>query len=382
MRLKKSMCLILVVILALIAFKPIDVSASNISNLQQQIKENNKKIEELKAEINKLKGEKNSTANEISKLDLELASLNAEAEGLQLEINDLNAKIEANGIAIEQLCVEMDNNNLILEQRLRASYKRGDVGYIEIILNSENLIDALTRMDTIQLIVREDVNLLKDIQGQKTNLEELKTQQENEKEEVKASKAKLEDKKKQVEESQKAKEVYMAELQSDMKKMKAVEEQMEKENADFEKRIQQLQLESEYAGGKMLWPLPLSCKKINSPFGRRIDPIYGGYSNHRGVDIGCPYNTNVYAVNSGVVILAEKHWSYGWYIIIDHGGKIATLYAHNTKLLVSVGQNVNRGDIIALSGSTGDSTGPHLHFEVRYNGVVKDPMPYLPNLNR
>ncbi len=382
MRLKKSISLILVLVLVLLAFRPVDVSASSISDLQQQMKENNKKIEELRAERNKLNGEKKSTANEIAKLDLELAGLNAEADGLQLEINDLNAKIEANGVAIEQLAVEIDENNLTLEQRLRASYKRGDVGYIEIVLNSENLIDALTRMDMIQLIVREDVNLLKDIQEQKTNLEELKAQQEKEKEDVKAAKAKLDDKKKQVETSQNSKEVYMAELQKDMKKMQAAEEQMEKENANFEKKIQKLLLDSEYAGGKMLWPLPLNCNRITSQFGKRIHPLYGYWTNHRGVDIACPYNTEVYAANSGVVIVAESHWSYGNYVIIDHGGKIATVYGHNTKLLVSVGQKVNRGDVIALSGSTGESTGPHLHFEVRVNGVIKDPMPYLPNVGR
>ncbi len=382
MKLKKSISLILVVVLVLLAFRPVDVSANSISDLQQQMKENNKKIEELKAERKRLANEKASTSNEIAKLDLELAGLNAEADGLQLEINDLNAKIEANGVAIEQLIVEIDENNLTLEQRLRASYKRGDVGYIEIVLNSENLIDALTRMDMIQLIVREDVNLLKDIQEQKTNLEELKAQQEKEKEGVKAAKAKLDDKKKQVEASQSAKEVYMAELQNDMKEMQASEERMLKANSEVEKKIQQLQLDSEYAGGKMLWPLPTNQNRITSYFGKRSHPLYGYWSNHRGIDIRCPYNTEVYAANSGVVIVAESHWSYGNYVIIDHGGKIATVYGHNTKLLVSVGQEVNRGDVIALSGSTGESTGPHLHFEVRVNGVIKNPIPYLPNIGR
>jgi len=377
MNLKRSISLILVVVLVLLAFRPVDVSASSISDLQQQMKENNKKIEELKAERKRLANEKASTSNEIAKLDLELASLNAEADGLQLEINDLNVKIEANGVAIEKLGVEIDENNLILEQRLRTSYKRGDVGYIEIILNSENLIDALTRMDMIQLIVREDVNLLKDIQEQKTNLEELKVQQEKEKAEVVAAKGKLIEKKKQVEASQNSKEVYMAELQNNMKEMQALEERMLKANTEVEKKIQQLQLESEYTGGIMMWPLPANQKRITSYFGKRIHPLYGYWTNHRGIDIACPYNTEVYAANSGVVIVAEKHWSYGNYVIIDHGGKIATVYGHNTKLLVSVGQNVNKGDVIALSGSTGESTGPHLHFEVRKNGVVVDPIPYV-----
>lgn len=380
MSLKKSISLVLIIIMFLFAFRPVDVSASSISDLQQKMQENSKKIEALKAEIQKLKGESASTANEISKLDLELESLNAEADGLQLEIDDLNSKIEANEIAIEDLGVKITENNLILEQRLRASYKRGDVGYIEIVLNSENLIDALTRMDMIQLIVKEDVNLLKDIQEQKTNLEELKAQQEKEKEEVAIAKSKLEDKKKQVAASQNAKSAYMAELQKDMKKMQEAEQKMEKENLQFEKRIQQLQLESEYAGGKMLWPLPTHLTSISSPFGKRPHPLYGYWSNHRGVDIRCPYNTEVYAANSGTVIVSEFHWSYGNYVIIDHGGKIATVYGHNTKLLVKVGQKVTRGQAIALSGSTGESTGPHLHFEVRENGVVVDPMPYLPKI--
>lgn len=374
---KKTITLLLVVIIALFAFKPIDVSANSISTLQQQMKDNNKKLEEIKARKKELQGEAKSTANEIAILDLELEGLNAEVDGLQLEIDDLNAKIEANSVAIDQLGVKIEENNSILEQRLRASYKRGDIGYIEIILNSENLIDALTRLDMIQLIVKEDVNLLKEIQEQKNNLEQLKLQQEKEKEEVAATKVKFEDKKKQVESSQSTKEAYMAELQKDMKEMQAQEERLNKANNEVEKKIQQLQLESAYTGGEMLWPLPANQKRITSYFGKRPHPLYGYWSNHRGIDIACPYNTEVYAANSGVVIVAEKHWSYGNYVIIDHGGKIATVYGHNTKLLVSVGQEVKKGQLIALSGSTGESTGPHLHFEVRKNGVVIDPLPFL-----
>lgn len=374
---KKFILLVLIILTSVFAIMPASASQT-ISDMQNQIELNTKKQKELAAKIKNLKNEQNSTQNEINLLDLQLESLSTEAEGLQLKIDDLNEKIKANETSIEILIDEIDKNNVILEKRLRASYKRGGAGYLELILNADNILDALTRIDMIQRIVQDDVDLLKDIQKQKDNLVALKEQQEQEKLNVETAKADLNAKLKEVEASQAEKESYMIALEKDMKESQAMEEKMEQENARLEKEIQQKMLEMAYAGGSMIWPLPYNNRRITSDFGKRIHPLYGYWTNHRGIDIACPYNTEVYAVNSGVVQYAGYHYSYGWYVIIDHGGKIATLYAHNTKLLVQTGQKVSIGDVIALSGSTGESTGPHLHFEVRKNGVCVDPKPYLP----
>ena len=117
---------------------------------------------------------------------------------------------------------------------------------------------------------------------------------------------------------------------------------------------------------------------VSSEFGYRKDPFTGQTKGHSGMDLAVPTGTSVRAALPGTVTISQYSSSYGYYVMIDHGGGLATLYAHNSKLLVSVGQTVNAGDVVSLSGSTGRSTGPHLHFEVRVNGERTDPRPYLP----
>ena len=126
----------------------------------------------------------------------------------------------------------------------------------------------------------------------------------------------------------------------------------------------------------MAWPAP-QYTRISSYFAGRIDPITGKKSNHGGLDLAAPGGSPILAANSGTVIIAGYHYSYGNYVVIDHGGGVSTLYGHSSKLLVSRGQKVSRGQQIAKVGTTGRSTGNHLHFEVRINGQRVDPLPYI-----
>jgi murein DD-endopeptidase MepM/ murein hydrolase activator NlpD len=378
--LKKFKNVIVLFILVLVIFIPTNINANNkITDVQQKIKENKEKREKNNAELKELNSIANSVEKEIKKLDLEENNLNLQIDGTELEIEELNSKIIASEVAIEQLNVSIDENNTLLERRLRASYKRGEVGYLEIILNSENLIDAMTRMDMIQLIVKDDVELLGQIQIQKSNLEELKTIQESNRKGKEDKKLELLTSKQELSKKQNEKSAYIAVLEKDIKEKMRQEELLKKADKEFEQLLLKYQNEKKYVGGVMQYPLPLEHTRITSSFGTRPHPIYGYMSTHRGTDIACPTGTEVYAANGGKVIVAGTHSQFGNYIIIDHGGKIATLYAHNSKLLVKVGQEVTRGQVIAKSGSTGMSTGPHLHFEVRENGVSVDAMKYITN---
>ena len=130
----------------------------------------------------------------------------------------------------------------------------------------------------------------------------------------------------------------------------------------------------------MAWPTP-GYTRITSPYGMRTHPITGVYKLHTGVDLGAPYGSNFIAATDGTVIIAGYNTAYGNMVIIDHGGGVSTLYAHGSKIMVEVGQTVKKGDIVLKVGSTGYSTGPHAHFEVRVNGKVVDPMPYITNTN-
>jgi len=251
----------------------------------------------------------------------------------------------------------------------------GTAGYIEIILKAEDLVDALTRMDMIQLIVESDVQLLKSINEQKTEVEEMKAEQEVKRMELTAVINNLNAKQNEVTIASRSKEVYMSSLKSNLAEIQRQEAAMEEQSKQIEKDILAAQRAVAYVGGEMEWPAPGNYT-ITSNFGGRADPITGVWSSHGGTDIRAPYGAPIIAANSGVVIFAGWHYSYGNYVIIDHGGGIATLYGHSSKLLVSTGQEVSRGEKIALVGSTGYSTGNHLHFEARINGVRTDAMKY------
>ncbi|MBR4151236.1 MAG: peptidoglycan DD-metalloendopeptidase family protein, partial [Firmicutes bacterium] len=165
-------------------------------------------------------------------------------------------------------------------------------------------------------------------------------------------------------------------VQQSNKDLEAQIDAMKKEADALSAQIKLLQSSRAYVGGKMLWPSQ-SSTRVTSPFGNRLHPILKVYKLHTGIDIGAPNGTNILAANDGTVISAGYNNSYGYMVMLDHGGGIVTLYAHCSKLLVSKGDAVARGQVIALVGSTGMSTGPHLHFEVRINGVYKNPLEYV-----
>ena len=372
--LRKCVVVILLIV-TIISIFPTSAGGS-IADLRYKQQQIENQIKEIRKKADALKGEKKSIESEIKILDSELRALTLETEKQEVQKQELNMRIAESEQKIIELTDEIDKNNELLEERLRAMYMNGTGGYLEIILNAENLIDALTRMDMIQLIVKSDVELLKTINEQKTEVEELKAAQEIRRHELTAVINDLNAKQDEVLIASRSKENYMVSLQNNIEEIQRQEAAMEAQSKQIEKDIIAAQRAVEYAGGELMWPLP-GHYKITSPYGGRIHPITGVWHNHGGTDIEAPNGTNILSSNDGVVIFAGFHWSYGNYIIVDHGGGIATLYAHCSRLLAGEGQPVSKGDPVAKIGSTGESTGNHLHYEVRVNGVRKNPMEYL-----
>lgn len=370
-------CIVFVFSIALILGSIFPITAGgSIEELQQKQKEIQNKIKEYRQQAEALKGEQDNLQAEINQLDIEIDALNMEIEGYDLQKQELTLQIAEKEQEIVKLNEEIDLNNEILEDRLRVMYKNGTSGYLEVILNADDLMDALTRIDMIQLIVQSDVDLLKSIEEQKKQVEELQLTLENQREEVITVQNNVIAKKQEVSKAWASKEQRVAALEKEINNVQKSRDAQEALSAQIEKDILAAQREVEYAGGEMAWPVP-GHSRITSHFGGRADPITGASSTHRGTDIGAPYGTTIVAANDGVVIYTGSHWSYGNYLIVDHGGGISTLYAHCTSLLARYGQAVERGEAIATVGSTGYSTGPHLHFEVRINGVVTEPLKYI-----
>jgi murein DD-endopeptidase MepM/ murein hydrolase activator NlpD len=329
---------------------------------QSQLKEGKKKEQKLGSQIRTLEKQINATQNEID-------NIKGDIDATSQEITVVQANLE-------QSKQEMDTQNEDLQLRLRAMYKNGDIGLVEILLGSDDITDFMTNMDMVQKIFDNDIDVLKTMEEQHNKIEAQKNQLEGLQAQLLTQKDSQTAKQQSLETSRGQVASLKAQVASDNAVLEAQEDELKAEADRLVSEIKKLQGDQAYAGGTLCWPSE-SSTRVTSPFGMRYHPILKVNKMHTGIDIGAAAGTNVLAANSGAVIKAGWNNSYGNVIMIDHGGGIVTLYAHNSKLLVSTGDVVARGQVIALVGSTGNSTGPHIHFEVRVNGEYQDPMKWL-----
>ena len=339
-----------------------DAMQGDIKDTQSQLEQGKQKVKQLESEI--------------KTLDNRIYQTEVEINELVLQINDTKTQITEALDRLNKKQAELDAQNDALNMRLRSMYKNGDIGLLSVLLGSGTLTDLMTNMDMVQRIYDYDAKLLASLEDQyevinqeKQDLLDLKAQLLELQDEAEKKKASLEAD--QIAAAQKREQV-----QQSNKDLEAQIDAMKKEADALSAQIKLLQSSRAYVGGKMLWPSQ-SSTRVTSPFGNRLHPILKVYKLHTGIDIGAPNGTNILAANDGTVISAGYNNSYGYMVMLDHGGGIVTLYAHCSKLLVSKGDAVARGQVIALVGSTGMSTGPHLHFEVRINGVYKNPLEYV-----
>ncbi len=368
----------LVLLLALLA-----TPLSFADDIDDQINEATEKKDELdankkdtqsqlaagKQKVTQLTGEITALDNKIYKAQVEINDLNKEINKTKEQINDALARLQAKE-------AEVQTQNDALNDRLRAMYKNGNAGMLSVLLGSTSMSDLLTNMDMVERVYESDENLLStlrtqysEIDQEKQGLQTLKDKLIAQQEEVKSKKAALEADQENVKEKR-------SQVQASNEELSRQIDALNREAKALEAEILRLQSQKAYAGGGMMWPSQAS-RRITSPFGNRVHPILKVYKFHTGIDIGAAAGTNILAANSGTVIKAGYNNSYGYMVMIDHGGGIVTLYAHSSKLLVKTGDEVKKGQVIALIGSTGMSTGPHLHFEVRINGVYQNPLDYV-----
>ena len=269
----------------------------------------------------------------------------------------------------------------MFEKRVVALYETGEIDYLDILLNSNSVSEFVSSYYVIAEITEADNELLNDIAEKKDTIALSKEKLENEKEELASLVETQQRTSKILQNTKTIRESYISKLSDEEKEKQAQIDEMTKQYEEVNRQILELAqqgLDTQYIGGELAWPVP-GYTKITSKYGMRVHPITGQYKLHTGVDIGAPTGANFIAANDGIVVKAEYNTAYGRMVIIDHGGGISTLYAHGSEFLVEVGQTVKRGDAVLKVGSSGYSTGPHAHFEVRINGVVTDPMPYITN---
>lgn len=336
----------------------------------------NKQIEDLDASIDANKALQSETNQKIQALYRDVKKLEKDLLVLNEDIKKTEGEIEVKVEAIKEAELKISDKNQLLNHRLRVMYKTGTIGYMEVLFGAEDFTDLLSRVDMVQLILKHDQKLLQEMKEERDVLEVKKVTLEETKVALKAYVAEKSNKQKKLNQSLSRLVDYKATLQNDAAALKEMEKQAVEQADQLTVFIQNLKLADTYIGGEMVWPVP-GYFDISSPFGERIHPITKVYSKHTGVDIKAPMGSQIVTSQTGTVVYADWFGTYGKAIIIDHGGGLTTLYGHCSEISVMVGNAVKKGDTIGLIGSTGYSTGPHLHFEVRENGEYVEPMTYL-----
>ncbi|CAK7084993.1 peptidase M23 [Tissierella sp. P1] len=370
---------IIFLVLALIfTFNFIQAYADSVNDLKKQQKNVNKQIENTKKEIKAIEQQAKDVSKQIADLDVKMDNATNELNNVEKELQDLENNIEKTTLELKEAEENVNDKQETFNKRLRVMYKNGNVGYLEVLLASSDIKDFLSRQDMIKAIAKHDTELIEYMKEQRDIIDTKKTELEMQKNAVETSKTKLEARRRDLEKATREKKDLMGRLEKDKV---AYEKEYDKLN-DFAKEIEskivklQRNTGAYTGGGKMEWPVPV-YKRVSSLYGYRIHPVFKTKKLHTGVDISANHGERVIAAEAGVVIYSGTLGGYGKTIMIDHGGGIVTLYGHNSSLVVSEGKEVKRGDTIAKIGSTGVSTGPHCHFEVRKNGAYQDPMPWL-----
>lgn len=377
---KKRLVFAALSVLLIIAFSSISiVVAENLNELQDkknelqnQITQSNEQIDQIQIELTENLEQLNNLNQKIYGYETEIASLDTNLSEIEKEIQDVTQKLN---LIQENYDIQRD----ILQNRIVALYESGDILYLDVLLNSKTLSEFMTNYYLIGEIARYDNDLLESIENQKTQIENIKASLEENKENIKDIKKNKEKTSIALENSKIIRNSYINKLSEEEKETQNKIDAFEEDLKRVEAQIVALtvgNIGEDYVGGEFAWPAP-GYTTITSNFGMRYHPIFKVYRSHSGTDIGMPTGAYVIAANDGIVTTSLYSNSYGNMIIINHGGGLSTLYAHGSKILVQTGQEVKRGDIIMEAGSTGWSTGPHLHFEVRLNGKCIDPMPFV-----
>ncbi len=351
------------------------------TDLQSQKQQLQDQIDQANQELTETQGELSENLQQVEKLDEKIADSEAELAKLNEQVENLKSSMQIIETELNEVTEKYEKQKEVFEKRVVALYETGEIDYLDILLSSKSVSEFVSSYYVISEITEADKDLLNDIAEKKDKIELDKQKLENEKEEL-ASVVETQNRTSKILQNTKTiRENYIAKLSDEEKAKQAQIDEMTAQYEEINKQILELAeqgLDTQYIGGELAWPVP-GYTKITSKYGMRVHPITGQYKLHTGVDIGAPMGANFVAANDGVVVKAEYNTAYGRMVIIDHGGGISTLYAHGSEFLVEVGQTVKRGDSILKVGSSGYSTGPHAHFEVRINGVVTDPMPYITN---
>ena len=360
------------------ATAPIQVLATSQSDLESQLQSLQKQKEQIDKELKNTKGSISNEQKYQTQLNAKIKNIQQQISLLSQRIGNLNDQIAQKQADIDATQVKIDSNHDLLKQRLRAMYMNDSATVLSVLLGSSTFAEYMSMAEMISSVTNHDDQLIKELIDQMNQIAADKATIELSKTQAESDKSSLDSKNNELNASMAESKDELNDLKADEAKLnksyQQVVNEMAQADAELQAYIRAHQGNGQLSPGGWLWPVS-GYTRISSYYGNRV--MNGVTEFHKGLDIPCAKGTPIRASKSGTVIDARYSSSYGNLVVIDHGGQYSTAYAHNSSLLVSVGQYVTQGQTIALAGSTGNSTGNHCHFEVRINGVAQNPLLYV-----
>lgn len=376
---KRSLKQVMAALLTLVMLAVIPLGnafAATKSELQKEKEELNAKISAARNQANALRNQSAQQMEFVAALRQETEALEAQIDNLNRQVAELQNEIQALNVQIEENQVKYDQQYEAYCQRLRALYMSGSVSNLEVILTAGDMSDLLTRAELISSISKQDQSALEALQAtmdiiaaDKKVLTERKSSLDANLDELKTNKAdldvKLAERQAAIDELEAQANAYTEAVSDDQEELDRIEKEIQ--------RLSNISISGGITGtGQFTHPCP-GYSYVSANY-----PSYSSGRYHGGIDFAAPYGTAIVAADSGTVTVTNYwNYSFGYHIMISHGNGVVTLYGHTSQILVSPGQNVSKGQVIARVGSTGNSTGNHLHFEVRENGQRVSPWNYL-----
>lgn len=360
------------------------VTQSDIDELKGDAEELASQRAGLKSELAVLKNRRASAIAQKELLDRQIALTVAEISNTERQISGYDALLSQTAYELEENRKQEEIQYDLFCERARVMEEAGTTSYWAVLFKAESFSDLLSRLSDVQEVMNYDQSVLDGLRGIRAQIQAKQAEQEDLKENSEEAKAVLEAQKIDLDEQYKEAEALYAEIQANVEVYEAELAELDAERDRIQKEIVEKsnelarQMSMTASVGGYIWPENVS-KRITSPMGSRNTGIPGASTNHKGVDIGgVGTTTSVLATKAGVVITSVYSKSYGNYVVISHGPGNTTLYAHMSSRAVKEGDVVTQGQVIGVTGSTGISNGPHLHYEITENGARVDPLNYLP----
>ena len=374
-------------ICVLIIFTLIPVAPLSGGSLEDQLEQIKKEKEETKKKIEDAKKKEQEYLSQVNKVEDQLLSSLDQLNDLNASLSDVKSNIDKTAIDLAvkenellEINKELDAKSEILNNRVAAIYKNGNTNILDVIFKAQSFTELLSKLKLMNLLADQDAVIIEEIKDKKNatlsvqqSIMELQKKQNEQKSNLEKLVTQAEQKKTEISGILDEKKNLLSSAKADKNALIAMEAQLTAKETEIQRVLESLRYGSA-PSGRLQWP---TAGRLISGFGNRRHPIFGGIRFHSGVDLAAPSGTPIVAADGGEVLQASYSGGYGYSILIYHGGGFATFYAHMSSFAVGQGQMVKRGQVIGYVGTTGWTTGPHLHFEVRINGVAQNPLGYL-----